>query len=160
MTVGAEAADHDAEDAGAGLEFVEDDQELCDEEEEAPIPQDTGEARGTTAAPVDSKSGTHVKVETVEADRIDTIKEVPPEPPAPANDVDDMAWEWVSATVVVPPSPDRKERQVMYTLAERHAASKPSKMCNHLTCMVKKTGKAAWCKTHRAVTENAKAEPE
>ena len=81
-------------------------------------------------------------------------------PPAPANDVENMTWGWVLATVVVPPSADPQERQAIYTLAEKHTTTKPNKMCNHLTRMVKKTGKAAWCKTHRAVTENAKADTE
>ena len=80
----------------SGLEFVEDDDGLCDEEE----------AQSTAAAPVDSA----IKVE---ADGLDSIKGTSLVPPAPANDVENMTWEWVLATVVVPPSADPQERQAM-----------------------------------------------
>jgi hypothetical protein len=52
------------------------------------------------------------------------------------------------------------ERAVLHKRAFAHVDSKPVKMCNHLTCMLRKTGKAAWCATHRKVFENGRADAE
>ena len=67
---------------------------------------------------------------------------------------------WVFRQAFVKPLADMKARMRLYAIALLHVESKPPKMCNHLTCMLKKAGKAAWCATHRKVYDNGKSDAE
>ena len=137
-------------DIEADCEIEDDDADLLMSEQEAPEPAEAADAPLASAG-TREKAAWSSRLQRP----LGRVKEE--EEDAGAGDVQyvqSLEWDYVLAPVK--PSSDAGERQALHQRALASVDAKPVKMCNHLTCMVKKQGKHAWCAVHRNTYGNAK----